>query len=146
MNRSATDRFDVVLMDIQMPEMDGLSTTIKIRESERETRMHLPIIAMTAHAMKGDRERCLDSGMDGYVSKPVQAKELQEAIDGVWSVAERAVIEQPNAMPVDAVLDKAGRLQVPATYLESIGVKNSNKVKLELVEGKIVLTSPEEVS
>ena len=75
-----TDRFDVVLMDIQMPEMDGLMTTLKIRESERETRIHLPIIAMTAHAMKGDRERCIEAGMDGYVSKPISSPELKEAI------------------------------------------------------------------
>ncbi len=74
------NRFDVVLMDIQMPEMDGLSTTMKIRESERETRMHLPIIAMTAHAMKGDRERCIEAGMDGYVSKPISSQELEEAL------------------------------------------------------------------
>jgi CheY-like chemotaxis protein len=78
-----TDRFDVVLMDIQMPEMDGLSTTMKIREGERETRMHLPIIAMTAHAMKGDRERCIEAGMDGYVSKPISSQELEEALAGV---------------------------------------------------------------
>ncbi|HET6218893.1 MAG TPA: response regulator [Acidobacteriaceae bacterium] len=81
-----TDRFDVVLMDIQMPEMDGLSTTMKIRECERETRMHLPIIAMTAHAMKGDRERCIEAGMDGYVSKPISSQELEEALAGVLLV------------------------------------------------------------
>jgi signal transduction histidine kinase/DNA-binding response OmpR family regulator/HPt (histidine-containing phosphotransfer) domain-containing protein len=75
-----THRFDLVLMDIQMPEMDGLTTTMRIRESERETRLHLPIIAMTAHAMKGDRERCIEAGMDGYVSKPISSQELEEAI------------------------------------------------------------------
>ena len=83
----ATNRFDVVLMDIQMPEMDGLSTTMKIRESERETRLHLPIIAMTAHAMKGDRERCIEAGMDGYVSKPISGRELEEALAAVLLVA-----------------------------------------------------------
>jgi two-component system sensor histidine kinase/response regulator len=75
-----TQRFDLVLMDIQMPEMDGLTTTRKIRASERETRRHMPIIAMTAHAMKGDRERCIEAGMDGYVSKPINSRELEEAI------------------------------------------------------------------
>jgi two-component system, sensor histidine kinase and response regulator len=75
-----THRFDLVLMDIQMPEMDGLMTTMKIRESERGTRLHMPIIAMTAHAMKGDRERCIEAGMDGYVSKPISSLELREAI------------------------------------------------------------------
>jgi two-component system sensor histidine kinase/response regulator len=76
-------RFDLVLMDIQMPEMDGLTATRKIRESERETQLHLPIIAMTAHAMKGDRERCVEAGMDGYVSKPISSKEVAEAIASI---------------------------------------------------------------
>jgi two-component system sensor histidine kinase/response regulator len=78
-----TGHFDLVLMDIQMPEMDGLTAAMKIREGERATRTHLPIIAMTAHAMKGDREHCLASGMDGYVSKPISRRELEEAIAGV---------------------------------------------------------------
>ncbi|HLG12903.1 MAG TPA: two-component regulator propeller domain-containing protein [Blastocatellia bacterium] len=79
---SALDRdpFDVVLMDVQMPEMDGLEATAAIREREKKTGAHIPIIAMTAAAMSGDRSRCLQAGMDGYVSKPIQIKELLEAI------------------------------------------------------------------
>jgi len=73
--------FDVVLMDVQMPEMDGFEATRVIREKERETGRHTPIIAMTASAMKGDRERCLDSGMDGYLSKPVEPKQLYQTLD-----------------------------------------------------------------
>ena len=76
----ARRRFDLVLMDVQMPEMDGLTATRKIRESERRTHLHLPIIAMTAHAMKGDRERCLEAGMDGYLTKPINSQRLEEAI------------------------------------------------------------------
>ncbi|MGO9274727.1 MAG: response regulator, partial [Terriglobia bacterium] len=76
-------RFDLVLMDVSMPEMDGMEATRAIRAAEKTTGAHLPIIAMTAHAMKGDRERCLDAGMDGYVSKPVQAQELFEAAETV---------------------------------------------------------------
>jgi two-component system sensor histidine kinase/response regulator len=73
--------FDLVLMDVQMPEMDGFEATAAIRQLERGTGRHLPILAMTAYAMKGDRERCLESGMDGYVSKPIQPRELSDMID-----------------------------------------------------------------
>jgi len=74
--------FDAIFMDVQMPGMDGLTATGKIREGERQTRLHMPIIAMTAHAMKGDRERCLEAGMDGYISKPINGRELEKAIAG----------------------------------------------------------------
>ncbi len=77
--------FDLVLMDIQMPEMDGLSATVAIRERERETGNHLPIIAVTAHAMKGDQDRCLEAGMDGYITKPIKVAELLAAIEQVMS-------------------------------------------------------------
>jgi two-component system sensor histidine kinase/response regulator len=72
--------FDVVLMDVQMPLMDGFEATASIRRNEQATGKHIPIVALTAHAMKGDQERCLAAGMDRYLSKPVQAKELQETI------------------------------------------------------------------
>jgi two-component system sensor histidine kinase/response regulator len=75
--------FDVVLMDVQMPEMDGFEATAAIRQKEKAIGTHVPIIALTAHAMKGDRERCLAGGMDGYVSKPVQAEELIKAVEGL---------------------------------------------------------------
>ena len=75
--------FDVVLMDVQMPEMDGLEATAAIRERERATGGHLPIVALTAHAMKGDAERCLEAGMDAYLAKPLQPRELVAAIDAV---------------------------------------------------------------
>jgi signal transduction histidine kinase/ActR/RegA family two-component response regulator len=75
------DRFDVVLMDVQMPEMSGLEATEAVRARERQTGQHVPILAMTAHAMTGDRERCLAAGMDGYLSKPVQPAELFQALE-----------------------------------------------------------------
>jgi PAS domain S-box-containing protein len=75
--------FDLVLMDVQMPEMDGFEATAVIRERERSTGSHVPIVAITAHAMKGDRERCLDAGMDAYISKPVRADELFDLIEGM---------------------------------------------------------------
>jgi signal transduction histidine kinase/CheY-like chemotaxis protein len=73
--------FDVVLMDIQMPEMDGLEATAAIRQKEKSSGKHLPIVAMTANAMKGDRELCLQSGMDGYVAKPLSVKDLFGVIE-----------------------------------------------------------------
>jgi PAS domain S-box-containing protein len=76
-------KFDLVLMDVQMPEMDGFETTAAIREKEKATGSHLPIIAMTAYAMKGDLERCLTAGMDKYIAKPIQPRELFEAIEGL---------------------------------------------------------------
>ena len=74
-------RFQLALVDVQMPEMDGFQLTQAIRAGERVTGSHLPIVAMTAHALKGDRERCLAAGMDAYVSKPIDTKELLEAIE-----------------------------------------------------------------
>ena len=76
-------KFDLILMDIQMPGMDGFEATSAIREREKTTGGHIPIVAMTAHAMKGDRERCLEAGMDKYVSKPIRAGEMFATIEGV---------------------------------------------------------------
>jgi signal transduction histidine kinase/CheY-like chemotaxis protein/HPt (histidine-containing phosphotransfer) domain-containing protein/HAMP domain-containing protein len=83
LNALETQPYDLVLMDVQMPEMDGFEATVAIREQERATGEHIPIVAMTAHAMKGDRERCLATGMDAYVSKPIRAQDLLEAMDTV---------------------------------------------------------------
>ena len=86
---AALDRaeFDVVLMDVQMPEMDGFETTAAIRALERETGRHLPVIAMTAHAMQGDRERCIAAGMDDYISKPLKVQELIELLQKISDAA-----------------------------------------------------------
>jgi len=68
-------------MDVQMPEMDGFEATAAIRESEQSTGKHIPIIAMTAHALKSDEDRCLSAGMDAYLSKPIRTNELFAAIE-----------------------------------------------------------------
>jgi CheY-like chemotaxis protein len=81
LNAMEESPFDVVLMDVQMPEMDGFEATQAIRKRENGTGRHTLIIAMTAHAMKGDRQRCLDAGMDGYVAKPVQQDQLLDEMD-----------------------------------------------------------------
>jgi two-component system sensor histidine kinase/response regulator len=75
------DTFDLVLMDLQMPEMDGFEATAALRAREKETGIHLPVIALTAHALKGDRERCLEAGMDGYLTKPIRSQELDAILE-----------------------------------------------------------------
>jgi two-component system sensor histidine kinase/response regulator len=81
LERLDKEHFDLVLMDIEMPEIDGFEATATIRKKEETTGARVPIIAMTAHALKGDRERCLAAGMDDYVSKPIQPNALFEAIE-----------------------------------------------------------------
>jgi PAS domain S-box-containing protein len=107
------ERFDLVLMDLQMPELGGMEATETIRARELETGGHVPIIALTAHAMKGDRERCLAAGMDAYVSKPIRERELFGAMQQVlrahpsvpvWPQPKRGpglVWPQPKAGPVE---------------------------------------------
>jgi len=91
--------YDLVLMDVQMPEMNGFDATRAVRARERETGQHIPIIAMTAHAMKGDRERCLEAGMDDYVTKPILARKLYEAIEGLAPAVAPAGAGSPPAPP-----------------------------------------------
>jgi CheY-like chemotaxis protein len=76
--------FDVVLMDVQMPEVDGITATQIIRAAEAFGQERVPIIAMTAHAMDGDRARCFAAGMDGYISKPINSVQLMTTIADVW--------------------------------------------------------------
>jgi PAS domain S-box-containing protein len=91
--------FDVILMDIQMPEMDGIEATLALREWERQNSRHAPILAMTAHAMPGDRDRCLRAGMDGYLSKPVRIGDLLRAVEHYannWMSAFEQGAEKPQ--------------------------------------------------
>ncbi len=115
------DAFDLILMDVQMPEMDGYEATEAIRRAEQQTGQHIPIIAMTANAMKGDRERCLDAGMDGYVAKPVDPDKLFQTLDELGQA--QRLSSQPSlsdSQPLslqDAELKDVIDLEVGAKYI-----------------------------
>ena len=98
------EMFDLILMDVQMPEMDGLEATRAIREREKGTKSHIPILAMTAYAMKEDKEKCLEAGMDGYVSKPINAQELFETIENLLGAPN---LEPQPGNSAEQVVDKA---------------------------------------
>ena len=100
-DRAVLEPFDIILMDVQMPEMSGLEATALIREHEQTTGAHVPIVALTARAMAGDREQCLAAGMDAYVSKPLRADELFATIDSLVS-SEPSTTEAPAAQAADA--------------------------------------------
>ena len=131
--------FDVVLMDVQMPEMDGFEATGRHPPRARQaTGRHVPIIAMTAHAMKGDRERCLEAGMDGYVSKPIQPKTLYEALA---SILPGGAFQRPAAVgeysPVTVVdwaeaLKRVGGRPQHLQRLVQLFFKESEKLMLDI--------------
>ena len=138
--------FDLVLMDLQMPGMDGFEATTAIRERERGSDRHLPIIALTAHAMQGDRERCIACGMDGFASKPIQSAELTAAIEklvppvGTNGPTEREIVATPSdtTSPVldrSALYDQVG--DEPELLLRIVGLflDDSRTVLASLLEG-----------
>ena len=125
--------FDLVLMDVQMPGMDGLEATAAIRGQEKTQGAHVPIIAMTAHAMRGDRERCLAAGMDGYVSKPIKAEDLSAAIESLRPTA-RQPVTPAVASPIDlhaALSNVDGDKALLADMIEAF-LMDSPKQLLEL--------------
>jgi two-component system sensor histidine kinase/response regulator len=118
------ETFDAILMDVQMPLLSGYDATRAIREIERTTGRHVPIIAMTARAMKGDRERCLDAGMDDYLSKPIQGKQMMEAI--------RRALSPSLVMAATQEIDEA-------TALELVG---GDREALRQVKDLCILETP----
>ncbi len=101
-------KFDVILMDVQMPELSGFETTAIIRQQEQARGTpRIPIIAMTAHALAGDRERCLEAGMDGYTTKPIQPKHLYETVEMVGT---RMPVEAPDIVETPVILDSTAIL------------------------------------
>ena len=108
------DPFDLIVMDVQMPELNGLEATRTIRRMEQTTGGHIFIVAMTAHALKGDREQCLAAGMDGYVSKPINSNDLFTTIESVFDGT--AARNQPPAEPV-----AVGSHFDPALLMDRVG-------------------------
>jgi CheY-like chemotaxis protein/anti-sigma regulatory factor (Ser/Thr protein kinase) len=106
--KNTESNFDLILMDVQMPEMDGLEATKVVREHELTTGAHIPIIAMTAHAVKGDRERCLEAGMDEYISKPIDSDKLFDIIETIFQGRDTQVI--PNASDQEIAHNIAQRI------------------------------------
>ncbi len=107
----AAGPYDLVLMDLQMPELDGFATTAQIREKEKGTSEHMPIVALTAHAMKGDRERCIARGMDGHVSKPIKLAELMAVMESLISRQELILVSAPIAQPAPKAFDREAALE-----------------------------------
>jgi CheY-like chemotaxis protein len=105
-----SSKFDLIEMDVQMPEMDGLNATMAIRAWESATGAHIPIIAMTAHAMRGDSERCLAAGMDGYTSKPIRVRELEQAIGLLIRPENSARMPASEAGQAGGIIDHAALL------------------------------------
>jgi CheY-like chemotaxis protein/HPt (histidine-containing phosphotransfer) domain-containing protein len=121
-DRFEPDTFDIILMDVQMPEMDGFEATREIRKLEEQSGGHIPIIAMTAYATEGDRERCLAAGMDDYVSKPISAAKLFEAIAALMAPEESAPSTDGHK---DVSLNKGGLIK---------SFENDHSLFKELVE------------
>jgi len=107
-DRLAQESFDLVLMDVQMPEMGGYEATAAIRTREAGTGKHQRIVAMTAHAMNGDREHCLAAGMDGYLSKPLDPKMLFAVVESMDDAAPAKSVSQPSSFDRAAMLDRLG--------------------------------------
>jgi two-component system sensor histidine kinase/response regulator len=121
-------RFDVVLMDVQMPVMDGFEAVARIRALPDSSRARIPIIALTAHAMKGDRERCLTAGFDGYLSKPIRAEILLSAIDELFPATQ--VPCKSGKQLIDGLAEKLGgnedfAREIVATFLKSAALSRS---------------------
>ena len=101
------DHFDLVLMDMQMPEMDGFEATRILREQEKSTGNHQPVVAMTALAMNGDKERCIEAGMDGYLSKPIRPQELDDVLDSYVTLKDSGRAQDASATAAESPVDAA---------------------------------------
>ncbi|MEE8292438.1 MAG: response regulator, partial [Candidatus Tectomicrobia bacterium] len=130
------ESFDLILMDMQMPTMDGLETTIAIRTQEHTTGAHIPIIAMTANAMQGDRERCLEAGMDGYVAKPIRSTDLYQAVEEMvpptaMPPADAQASVGDMAAPPDPTPDPTAEIAPPLDWEASMASLDHNEALLQ---------------
>src|ERR1700685_2295711 len=139
---ASTEKFDLVFMDVQMPEMDGMAATTAIRENEKKNgRAHLPIFAMTAHAMKGDRERCLEAGMDGYITKPVRFSDIEQTLSGITRapIAPAKPVAPSSSWNKTEALDRIGGDEELLQELCQIFLEESpklmQKLQLAIAEG-----------
>jgi CheY-like chemotaxis protein len=146
--RNQSCQFDMILMDVQMPEMDGLQVTARIREREIATGAHIPIIAVTAHAMKGDRERCLEAGMDAYITKPINPIDLAATIRAAWPadtelspVPENPVGQEPSSAELLARFDGDSELfkELAGIFLQECpGLLNGIREALRAGDAKLL--------
>ncbi|MGC2635946.1 MAG: response regulator [Acidobacteriaceae bacterium] len=137
--RSQAEDFDLVLMDVQMPEMDGLEATAAIRAAEAATGKHVQIVAMTAHAMKGDREKCLSAGMDGYLSKPIRIQELTKAMSEAEKTRNEGQSPEQNSFhaigPIELLLDSVMGDRALLAEMAELWLADSMKQEEQIREG-----------
>jgi two-component system sensor histidine kinase/response regulator len=141
-----SQKFDLAFMDVQMPEMDGLDATVAIRQREKPGATHLAIFAMTAHAMKGDRERCLQAGMDGYITKPIRFSDIEKTLSD-FSRAQTAVPATPGGKTAWAraeALDRLGGDEELLRELCQIFLEESPKL-LQKLRQAIIDADPDAV-
>ncbi len=139
-DRFALEQFDMIIMDIQMPEMDGMEATYHIRAIDAKNGTHTPIIAMTAHAMKGDREKYIEAGMDAYISKPFDKKILEERIVELQKqyVLQNRQISEPKQDVMGKIVANG---KVDLTYLEDL--LHGNNVAIREVLGMFIMQAPQ---
>ncbi len=124
--------FDLILMDVQMPVMDGFQATAAIREKEKTILGHVPIVAITAHAMRGDRERCLEAGMDGYISKPIDPNRFYEIVEGLQPAPPEGDQDRQNLSSTEEDKGESSEWFDVAKALEK--VKGRAELLLEVAE------------
>jgi two-component system, sensor histidine kinase and response regulator len=136
---SQVEEFDLILMDVQMPEMDGVEATTAIRSAEASTGKHVPIVAMTAHAMKGDREKCLAAGMDGYLSKPIRIDDLKQAVSEVKKTQNMGQSSGQNAFraigQLESLLDSVMGDRALLAEMAELWLADSTKQESEIRNG-----------